>query len=308
MKSVLPYLLRVGVTLGVVAVAGVAVHAMWVHYEVEPWTRDGRVRADVVKVAADVSGLVTQVLVRDNQTVHRGDPLFVIDPARYHLALAEAEAAVATARANLNQARREAERSKALGDLVSREEREQSLAKVEVAEAALKQARAAVDAARLNLERTTIRATVNGTVTNLQLRPGDFLSSGAQALALVDADSLHVDGYFEETKLPLIHVGDRVEVMLMGEDEVIEGRVESIAAGIEDRDRTSGTNQLPNVNPTFNWVRLAQRVPVRVELTRVPQDVRLIAGRTATVTVVEHSGPEDAPSSAAAGKDERSAA
>lgn len=275
------------VTLVLVMVAGVAAYWMWHHYEVEPWTRDGKVRADVVRVAADVSGLVTEVLVHDNQVVVKGQPLFVVDAPRYRLAVAQAEAAIASARTGLAQAQREMKRDSALGDLVAGEQREQSRARVDSAMAALEQARAAADVARLNLRRTTVIASVNGTVTNLQLRPGDYMQAGSQAMALIDADSFHVDGYFEETKLPRIHIGDTVKVKLMGEDQLIDGRVESIAAGIDDRDRSSASNLLPSVNPTFNWVRLAQRVPVRVKLLHVPKDIRLIAGRTATVTVVE---------------------
>ena len=290
MTPALRNLVRISVTLVLVALAAWAALWMWHHYQEEPWTRDGRVRADVVRVAPDVAGLVTEVLVHDNQRVTKGQTLFVVDAPRYRLAVAQAEAAIASARATLLQAQREARRNDALGDLVAGEEREQGRARVESAVAALEQARASADVARLNLKRTTVTASVNGTVTNLQLRPGDYAQAGAQAMALVDEDSLHVDGYFEETKLPNIRIGDRVQVKLMGEKDVIEGRVESIAAGIDDRDRSSSSNLLPSVNPTFNWVRLAQRVPVRVKLLHVPKDIRLIAGRTATVTIIE---PED---------------
>jgi multidrug resistance efflux pump len=290
MKPALRTALGGVITLIAVAAAVWAALWMWRHYEEDPWTRDGRVRADVVRVAADVSGLVTEVLVRDNQAVVRGQPLFVVDAPRYTLALAQAEAAVASAETSLAQARREARRSDVLRDLVAGEQREQAHARVAAGLAALEQARAAAAVARLNLERTTVRATVNGTVTNLTLRPGDFATAGGQAMALVDADSFRIDGYFEETKLPRIRLGDPVTVRLMGEDALIDGRVESIAAGIDDRDRGIAANQLPSVNPTFNWVRLAQRVPVTVRLVRVPAGIRLIAGRTATVTIVEHDG------------------
>jgi len=288
MNDIIRHGLRIGVTLILLAASIIAALWMWNHYEVEPWTRDGRVRADVVRVAPDVSGLVTQVLVQDNQRVVKGQPLFIVDAPRFRLAVAEARANVAAARATLAQARREAARNVALGDLVSKEEREQGSARVASGIAALEQAQAATDVAALNLKRTTVSASVNGTVTNLQLRPGDYVAAGSQAMALVDADSLHVDGYFEETKLPRIHIGDPVIVKLMGEREELRGRVESIAAGIDDRDRTSSSNLLPSVTPTFNWVRLAQRVPVRIRLDHVPADVLLIAGRTATVKVIDN--------------------
>jgi len=256
---------------------------MWIHYELAPWSRDGRVRADVVTVAPDVAGFVVSVAVVDNQAVRKGDPLYQLDRARYEIALRQGLAAVARERAVLAEARREARRNDVLGDVVAFELREQSQAHVEEAAANLKQGIADVAAARLNLERTLVVAPVNGIVTNLELRPGDYMTVGREALALVDTDSLYVDGYFEETKLPRIHVGDRVSVRLMGESRILYGRVQSVAAAIADRERTPSQNLVADINPNFNWVRLAQRVPVRIMLDTVPDDVRLIAGRTATV-------------------------
>ncbi|MBW6530895.1 HlyD family secretion protein [Sphingomonas sp. RRHST34] len=286
-------ILRVAVTLVVVAAACLAAQRLWIHYEEEPWTRDGRVRADVVQVAPDVSGLVTQVFVRDNQPVAAGTPLFEVDRPRYRLAVAQARAAIAAQQVQLAQARREARRDRELGDLVAGEVREQSLAKVAQLEATLAQARVALDTAELNLARTMVRAGVAGTVTNLDLRPGDYASAGHPAFAIIDRASLHVIGYFEETKLPRIHVGDAVRVRLMGDDGALAGHVQSIAGGIEDRDRSAGANLLANVNPTFSWVRLAQRIPVRVTIDRLPAGISLVVGRTATVEVVP---PAPAPS------------
>ena len=271
-----------------VAIAVLIALWLWRRYEVDPWTRDGRVRADVVRVTPDVGGLVTEVKVRDNQQVKVGDVLFVVDRPRYALALEQAEAAIQSARATLNQARREAKRDLALGNLVAAEAHEQNVARVTTAEAALAQAEAQADGARLNLTRTNIKASVDGTVTNLDLHPGDFVGAGQQAMALVDRDSLRVEAYFEETKLGAIRIGDKVHVHLMGDGRTIEGHVESIAAGISDSELTNTGNLLPNVNPTFNWVRLAQRIPVRIKLDKVPADLRLVSGRTATVTIVPH--------------------
>jgi RND family efflux transporter MFP subunit len=283
MNARLALLMRPLITLLVVVFAVVVTRWMWIHYELAPWSRDGRVRADVVRVAPDVAGFVVSVAVVDNQPVRKGDPLFQLDRARYEIALQQGLAAVARERAVLAEARREARRNDALGDVVAFEVREQSQARVEEAAANLKQGIADVAAARLNLERTLVVAPVNGIVTNLELRPGDYMTVGREALALVDSDSLYVDGYFEETKLPHIHVGDRVSVRLMGESRILYGRVQSIAAAIADRERTPSQNLVADVNPNFNWVRLAQRVPVRIMLDTVPDDVRLIAGRTATV-------------------------
>ena len=278
-------LARSAATIILVALAVIAAIAMWNHYERSPWTRDGRVRADVVRVTPDIGGLVTSVAVRDNQEVKAGDLLFVIDRPRYALALQQADAQVASARATLGQARREAKRDLALGDLVAAEAHEQNVARVATADAALAQAISSRDAAALNLKRTQVTASVNGVVTNLDLHVGDYVAAGKQAMALVDRDSLRVEGYFEETKLPLVCVGAPVTVRLMGEAADLHGRVESIAYGINDTTRSDSGNLLPTVQPTFSWVRLAQRIPVRVKLDKVPASVRLIAGRTATVTV-----------------------
>lgn len=283
--------LRVAVTLMVVALAGFAGQRLWAHYEEDPWTRDGRVRADVVQVAPDVSGLVTSVLVRDNQQVTVGTPLFEVDRPRYRLAVAQAQAAVAAQQVQLAQARREASRNQSLGDLVAGEVREQSMAKVAQLDASLAQARTALDTARLNLARTMVRASVAGTVTNLELRPGDYASAGHPEFAIIDRSSLHIIGYFEETKLPRIHVGDPVQIRLMGEGSTIAGHVQSIAGGIEDRDRNSGANLLANVNPTFSWVRLAQRIPVRVTIDHLPAGIALVVGRTATVEILPPAAP-----------------
>lgn len=292
MKNVLTNLGRSAATIVIVLIAIVIGVWMWNHYERSPWTRDGRVRADVVRVTPDISGLVTSVEVHDNQTVKAGDLLFVLDRPRYTLAVEQARAGVASAEATLRQARREANRDRALGDLVATETHEQNVARVATAQAALAEARSTLDGALLNLERTQVHASVDGTVTNLDLHPGDYLAAGNQAMALVDAASLRVEGYFEETKLPLIRIGAPVTVKLMGEDEPLHGRVESIAAGISEDSRGMSGNLLPDVQATFSWVRLAQRIPVRVKLTDVPADVRLILGRTATVTVEPEQTPK----------------
>ena len=278
-------LLRLLVTLAMVAAAIWAARRLWDHYELEPWTRDGRVRANVVQIAPDVSGLVTAVPVEDNQPVAAGALLFEVDRARYTLALRQAESTVVAAKVALTQAQRENARNIDLGNLISQELREQTATRVEAAQANLAQAGVALDAARLNLERAQVRAPTAGLVTNLDMRTGSYAQAGRAALALVDAKSFYVEGYFEETKLPKIHVGDRVVMRLMGESRDLTGHVQSIAAGIADRERTDSPDLLANINPTFNWVRLAQRVPVRVKPDSVPAGVQLILGRTATVTV-----------------------
>ncbi len=278
---------QVLVTLLAVAAAAWAGLRLWDHYELAPWTRDGRVRANIVQIAPDVSGLVTAVPVRDNQAVAAGALLFEVDRARYALAVRQAEAALAAQRAMSAQARRENARNAGLDDLVSKESREQALSRVEQMRAAVAQAEAALAAARLNLARAEVRAPADGLVTNLDLREGSYAAAGRPVLALVDAKSFYVEGYFEETKLPRIHLGDRVRVTPMGGGAVLEGAVDSVAAGIADHDRSTGANLLPSVNPTFNWVRLAQRIPVRIRLDPLPPGAHLVAGQTVTVQVVE---------------------
>lgn len=303
MKHIVAPLARWAVTLVIVFLAVLVAIWLWRRYETDPWTRDGHVRADVVRVAPDVGGLVTSVAVRDNQTVQKGQLLFVVDLPRYADALSQKDASIASARATLEQARRVAKRDLALGDLVAKETHEQNVAQVATAEAALNTAIAARQTAALDVHRTAIRASVNGIVTNLDLHPGDYVAAGSQALALVDTDSLRVEGYFEETKLRHIHVGDKAKIRLMGDEHELEGHVDSIAAGIADDQSSNTANQLREVQPTFSWVRLAQRIPVRIHVDRMPADTRLIAGRTATVTILPDSaraqplpqGPQPAP-------------
>ena len=277
---------RMTLTLAFVAVAAVIGWNLWIYYEDAPWTRDGRVSADVVQVAPDVSGLISQVAVHDNETVHVGQLLFQIDPIRFRLALEQAQAVVLARQAAAAEAARELARYQHLTQLeVSQEQAQQRAAASEEAQASYQQAVVDRDTAQLNLDRTAVRATVNGTITNFDLRPGDYVTTGQAVSALVDSDSFHVEGYFEETKLPRIKVGDPVKIHLMGMATLLQGRVQSIAAGIADRERDSSGNLLANINPTFSWVRLAQRVPVRIALVDVPASVHLVSGRTATVLI-----------------------
>jgi len=292
-KNALALLARLALTVTAVAAAVVVAINLWAYYVEAPWTRDGRVRADIVQVAPDVSGLTAEVLVRDNQKVRRGDVLFRIDRARFVLALQEADAVVSGRRAALDEATSDLRRYRMLTtDAVSQQKQEQVWATQLQAQAAYDQAVVDRAVAQLNLDRTEVRAAVNGLISNMDLRPGAYVTAGKGVMALVDSDTLHVEGYFEETKLPRIHVGDSVDVRLMGDREKLAGRVESIAGGIEDRDRTDGANLLANVNPTFNWVRLAQRVPVRILLDPVQERAALLVGRSATVEVVEAKSRE----------------
>ncbi len=287
MSSSVPFLRRFSLTTAVVVAALIAAFYLWDHYMDQPWTRDGRVRADVVAIAPDESGFVTDVLVRDNQKVQRGDVLFRLDRSRFALIDQQNAAIVAGRRAALDQATAELNRAREAGAAGP------GMEKLEQLDTAMLQARAAYDQAiadaalgQINYDRSEVRAPFNGTISNMQLLPGAYVPAGKGVMALIDSDSIYVEGYFEETKLGRIQVGDPVRVQLLGEKRKLSGHVESIAAGIEDRDRSSGTSLLPQVNPTFSWVRLAQRVPVRVALDPDQDSAALIAGRTATVVVL----------------------
>ena len=280
-------IISVGATLLILTVAVVLVRTLWLHYMDSPWTRDGRVRADVINIAPDVAGLVADVLVRDNQKVKAGDLLLRIDPAHYQVAVKQAEALVAARKAALDMRKVNADRRADMDDLVvSRESREDAGHLVASALAEYQEAVAALDAAKLNLARSEVRAPVSGHITNLNVYKGDYAARGEASMALVDDSSFYVNGYFEETRLPHIKVGDRAELRLMS-GEHLSGHVDSIARGIYDRDNPQSRELIADVNPTFNWVRLAQRVPVRIHLDEVPQGVLLAAGMTCTVVIGE---------------------
>ncbi len=274
------------VTLVLAAIAGVVAWQLWVYYMQDPWTRDGRVRADIVTLAPDVTGPVVRVFVHDNEMVHVGDPLFQVDPTRFELAIQQAQAKVMRTQAAMEDAQHTASRYAALStNAVSGLSRDDTSSAAMEAEADYNLAKADAAVAALNLQRTTVRATVNGIITNFSMRPGDYVNVGAPMLAIVDTDLLYVDGYFEETKLRQIAVGDPAQVTLLDGGPAISGHVQGFAAGVTDAERTASPTLLADVNPTFTWVRLAQRVPVRIALDHLPAGTRLVAGMTCTVSI-----------------------
>ncbi|MDU4056145.1 MAG: HlyD family secretion protein [Pseudomonas oryzihabitans] len=277
-------------TLLVVCLALILGRLLWVHYMNDPWTRDGRVRAEVITIAPDVAGLVTEIAVRDNQWVNKGDLLLQIDPEHYEIAVHQAEASVAARKATLAMRQQNARRRADIDSLVvSRENREDASSAALAAEADLRQAQAQLESARLNLKRTRVLAPVDGYVTNLSVFKGDYAAAGAPKLAVIDAHSFWVYGYFEETKLPHVQVGAAAEMRLMS-GQTLQGHVESIARGIYDRDNPQSRELTADVNPTFNWVRLAQRVPVRIALDPLPEGLLLAAGTTCTVVLEDARG------------------
>lgn len=282
MRSVLSIL----VTIVVVAVATAGGWFIWKAYANSPWTRDARVRANVVNVAPDVAGPIIDIKVKDNQHVAIGDVLFVVDQARYRLALSQAQASLDAAKSVAEQRQDEFQRRERLSATsISIEALNQARSAAAEAEANYAQAEASLEVAKLNMARTTVHSPVNGHVTNLLVEPGDYAMQGRAVLAIVDEDSFYVAGYFEETKLPLIKIGDKVSIRLIGWGPELDGHVESIARAITDRDNVVGGDLVANVNPTFSWVRLAQRIPVRIAIDKAPKDATLSAGMTATVVV-----------------------
>jgi multidrug resistance efflux pump len=279
--------LRIAVTC-ILALATVAV-SVWAYryYEYTPWTRDGRVRVYVVYSAPEVSGLVVDVPVADNQFVHKGDVLYRIDPRDYQVAVSQAQAAVDSAIQALALQKADAQRREIVTNgAISQEEKETFDINVRVDEASLESAQAQLRKANIDLGRCEIHSTVNGWITNLTVRAGNYATAGQQQLSVVDADSFYIYAYFEETQLRNIRMKATARAILMGyPNSPVLAHVDSVGRGIADSDTMPDNTGLPQVNPIFTWVRLAQRIPVRLEIDRVPQGVTLSAGETCTVYV-----------------------
>src|SRR5712672_853198 len=284
---------RVLLTLVLLTVAVFLGYDLARYYLYSLWTRDARVRANVVTVAPDVSGYVDDIRVRNNQFVHKGDVLFTIDQERFRLALADAEAALAARHAQSLMALEQYQRRSKLspGYTITVEDLNNARRQSETAAANYEQAIASRDTAALNLKRIEVRASVNGFITNLNLAKGTFASQGKPVMALIDSDSYRVEGYFEETKIPHIKSGASAEIYLMDGSPALQGSVLGIARGITDQDNKDGPELLSSVNPTFTWVRLAQRIPVTIHITHVPPGVLISAGMTCTIVIKEGTTP-----------------
>jgi RND family efflux transporter MFP subunit len=279
-------ILSLALTLLAVALAVGLGWAMWNAYMRAPWTRDGTVRAYVVTVAPEVSGRIVSLPLADNQFVHKGQLLMVVDPTNYKIALSLAEAAATQAQVTMQNAERQARRRQQLPNIAVTPEQQQTYeTQALAAQAQYQQALANLDQARINLKRTEVHSPVNGWVTNLLAQRGDYVTAGQNKISLVDADSFWVDGYFEETNLDLIHKGDPAEIKLMGYRRIVRGHVAGIARAINVANAQPNGQGIATVNPIFTWVRLAQRIPVRIHIDRVPEGVVLVAGMTATVQI-----------------------
>jgi multidrug resistance efflux pump len=282
-------------TLGIINLALIGAVA-WYAYQAfdeylnNPWTRDGQVRGHVIQVAPRVSGMVIHIAVIDNQFVHKGDLLLKIDPEPFEIAVAQAEANLKRAKISSNAAKIEHERLQDIfrkdagavsqKDLDRREAHyQQSLSQIDVAAETLR-------SARLNLSYTQVHASVDGYVSNIDFQIGTQAVANSPILALVDSNSFWVFGYFRESQIGQFSIGDPARVTLMAyPDMPLHGTVESLGWGIAPSDGNSGAYLLPSIKPVFQWIRLAQRMPVRIKLEEVPQGVELRFGLTASVMI-----------------------
>lgn len=279
--------LRILLTLIIVAIAIAAGAWLWRYYLYTPWTRDARVHAEVITIAPDVSGWVRTLEVTDTAYVAQGDTLFTIDDTRYQAAVDSAQAMVEHRQATLELNRAEESRRNQLSNNRAISAENQQIAQINsrIAEADLQQSQAELASTQLDLARTQITAPISGHILNVQLSAGTYVNRGSSVMALIAENSFYVVGYFEETKMSSINVGDPVDVILMNGDTHLDGRVAGIGRGIADSNTSLNQQLLPQVAPTFNWVRLAQRIPVRISLNEVPDETLLSVGMTATVRV-----------------------
>ncbi len=284
-------------TLAIVNLALIALVAWFAwqaasDYIDNPWTRDGQVRGNVIQVAPRVTGMVTSIPIIDNQFVHAGDLLFEIDPEPFEIAIAQAKANLERAKISSRAAQIEFDRLKDIQakdkgavsqkDLNRREANYlQSLAEIDVAQETLR-------GARLNLGYTKVHAPVDGYVSNVDFQVGTQAVAYTPIVALVESDSFWVFGYFRENQIGRVRIGDPAEVTLMAyPDQPLKGTVESLGWGIAPSDGNTGVKLLPSIKPVFQWIRLAQRIPVRVRLDELPAGVELRFGLTASVMVMQ---------------------
>ncbi|HHH45193.1 MAG TPA: HlyD family secretion protein [Gammaproteobacteria bacterium] len=283
--------IRYIVTLGVVIAAGFVLASLFRDYLLYPWTRDGHVRAQIIKITPRVGGPIVELPVHDNQAVKKGDLLFRIDPRTYDLAVEQAEAKLKQAQATKLVKEDRAARARTLHSRDRGAISEQALVRKDndllVALANVDVAEANLHAAQLDREFTEVRAPVDGYITNLLLRYGSQTVANQPALALVDTGSFWVHGFFKETQVRNIRPGNQAVIKLMAyPDTPLDGVVESMGWAIAQQDGAPDANLLPAINPSFDWIRLAQRIPVRIRLTRIPAEVELRAGTTASVFVI----------------------
>ncbi len=293
MKKIIKILL----TLTILGTAGYFTYNKYRDYIDNPWTRDGQVRTQVIQVTPRVNGMVTKIHVVDNQRVKRGDLLFEIDPSQYQVKYNQAKARLQRTHEAAKGKKIEFERVKNIyekdrgavsqKDMVRNETNYyKSLADIESSEEA-------VNTAKLNLSYTKVYAEVDGYVSNINFQIGSQASANKPILALVDENAYWVFGFFREDAIPEVAVGDKAIVTLLAYPNTpLSGKVESIAWGIAHSDGNPGNNLLPSVKPVFQWIRLAQRIPVRIKLDELPENVKLRFGMTASVMVLNRNSEQ----------------
>ncbi|PVJ73276.1 efflux transporter periplasmic adaptor subunit, partial [Salmonella enterica subsp. enterica serovar Senftenberg] len=250
------------------------------------WTGDCKIRAEQVSVTPQVSGSITQLNIKDNQFVNTGDVLFVIDKTPFHIAELNAQAQLAKAQSDLAKANNEADRRRHLSrNYISAEDLDSANLNVKAMQASVDVALATLKQAQWQLSQTEVKAPVSGWVTNLSTRTGDYASTGKPLFALVDSHSFYVMGYFEETKLRHIREGEPALITLYSGNVKLQGHVGSIGRAIYDQSVESDSGLVPDIKPNVPWVRLAQRVPVRIEFDALPQDITLVSGTTCSVAI-----------------------
>ncbi|RXK00213.1 efflux transporter periplasmic adaptor subunit [Arcobacter sp. CECT 8986] len=285
-KNKIIKLIRYIITFTVVVIAVILGMTLWHNYVDSPWTRDGRIRADITLVAPDVSGIVTKVYVKDNQYVNKNDKLYEIDKKRFESNIQRQESIVEVKRASYLKSKAQYEkRIKGDDSIIPKDIKDDAKYNLLMAKEELNEAKSKLDLLKLDLERSTVYAPTDGWVNNLLLKKGDFIQKGQSHLSILNKDSFWVYGYFEEHKIPKIKEGDVAIMNPLGTDYTLKGHVQSIASGITDRDNEIGRGLLANVNPSFTWVRLAQRIPVRIIIDEVPEGYKLRAGITCTIEI-----------------------
>lgn len=274
---------RILITIMLIVVAAFALMWIWNHYLHSPWTRDGRVRANIITIAPDISGWVTQLHVQDNQDIKKGDLIFTMDSKRYAAEVTERQAKMQHALETWNLAKAQYQRRKSLGSAISAEELDNARMNMALTKSEYELSQAELATAKINLARTKVYAPVNGTITNISLSQGNYVTQGKAALSIVEKDSFYVTGYFEETKLPLIHVGQKAKLTIMNHTDPLTGTVRSIAKGIANNNTNTDQQLLPNVQQAFTWVRLSQRIPVDIKLDHFPKNTLISAGMTVSI-------------------------
>ena len=257
-----------------------------------PWTRDGQVRTQVIQVTPRINGMVTKINVVDNQHVKEGDLLFEIDPSQYQVKLNQAEARLRRTHEAAKGTKIEFERVKKIYDkdkgAVSQKDLVRNETRYYKSLASIDSSTEAVNTAKLNLSYTKVLAEVDGYISNINFQIGSQAVANQPILALVDENSYWVFGFFREDAIPEVKVGDTAMVTLLAYPDIpLSGKVESIAWGIAHSDGNPGNNLLPSVKPVFQWIRLAQRIPVRIKLDKLPEEIKLRFGLTASVMVLK---------------------